>query len=115
MCIRDSGDAWHKMRELAYTVHPYRWMTIGKELKHVENASLQDVKNFFYKHYTPLNAILVVAGNVTAEQVKQLADKWFGSIAPGNKYIRNLPEEPKQMAPRKMEVKASVPLDALYK
>jgi predicted Zn-dependent peptidase len=109
------GDAWHKMRALAYTVHPYRWMTIGKELKHVENASLQDVKNFFYKHYTPLNAILVVAGNVTAEQVKQLADKWFGSIAPGNKYIRNLPEEPKQMAPRKMEVKASVPLDALYK
>src|SRR3954468_21082633 len=63
------GDVWKKMRDLAYTVHPYRWMTIGKELSHVENATLEDVKDFFYKHYTPVNAILVVAGNVTVEQV----------------------------------------------
>src|SRR3982751_1701627 len=109
------GDAWHKMRELAYTTHPYRWMTIGKELKHVENATLQDVKDFFFKHYTPVNAILVVAGNVTVEQVKQLANKWFGPIAPGIKYNRRLPEEPKQTAPRMLEVRAGVPLDALYK
>lgn len=40
------GDVWHKMRELAYKVHPYRWMTIGKELSHIENAKLEDVKNF---------------------------------------------------------------------
>ena len=68
------GDAWHKMRELAYTSHPYRWMTIGKELSHIENAKLQDVKNFFFKHYRPNNAILVVAGNVNTEQVKVLAE-----------------------------------------
>ena len=109
------GDAWHKMRALAYQVHPYRWMTIGKELSHVENAQLQDVKNFFFKHYTPANAILCVAGNVTVEQVKALAEKWFGDIPAGEKYKRNLPEEPKQTAERKMEVKAKVPLDALYK
>jgi zinc protease len=109
------GDAWHKMRELAYQVHPYRWMTIGKELSHVENAQLQDVKNFFFKHYTPANAILCVAGNVTVEQVKQLAQKWFGDIPAGEKYIRQLPEEPKQMTQRKLEVKSKVPLDALYK
>ena len=69
------GDASSKMRELAYTTHPYRWMTIGKELKHVEDVVLQDVKNFFAKHYTPANAILVVAGNITVEQVKSLAEK----------------------------------------
>ena len=109
------GDTWHKIRELAYTTHPYRWMTIGKELKHVEDATLQDVKDFFSKHYTPANAILVVAGNVTTDAVKVLADKWFGPIATGNKYERNLPQEPKQKAPRTMEVKANVPLDALYK
>ena len=109
------GDTWHKIRELAYTTHPYRWMTIGKELKHVEDASLQDVKDFFSKHYTPANAILIVAGNVTTDAVKVLADKWFGPIATGNKYERNLPQEPKQKAPRTMEVKANVPLDALYK
>ncbi|MEO6357058.1 MAG: pitrilysin family protein [Ferruginibacter sp.] len=109
------GDVWHKMRALAYSEHPYRWMTIGKELKHVEDATLQDVKDFFYKHYTPVNAILVVAGNITAEAVKTLAEKWFGPIPAGTKYLRNLPVEPPQMAPRMAEVKANVPIDALYK
>ena len=109
------GDVWHKMRELAYTVHPYRWMTIGKELKHVEDAELQDVKDFFYKHYTPTNAILVVAGNINVEQIKSLANKWFASIPSGTKYNRQLQVEPPQTAPRSKEVKANVPLDALFK
>lgn len=109
------GDVWHKMRTLAYKVHPYRWMTIGASLGHIENASLQDVKDFFFKHYTPANAILVVAGNVTLEKVKALAEKWFGSIPAGEKYERRLPVEPPQTEARRMEVKADVPLDALYK
>jgi len=109
------GDVWLKMRDLAYQVHPYRWMTIGKEMSHIENAGLQDVKGFFYKHYRPVNAILVVAGNVTVDQVKTLAEKWFGSIETGEKYIRQLPSEPEQTAPRKLEVHADVPLDAFYK
>src|ERR1041384_5294328 len=65
------GDVWFKIRELAYTTHPYRWMTIGQELSHIENATLEDVKKFFFKFYRPNNAILVVAGNVTVERVKQ--------------------------------------------
>src|SRR5215218_817964 len=109
------GDVWLKMRELAYQVHPYRWMTIGKELSHIENAQLQDVRNFFFKHYRPVNAILVVAGNVTTEQVRTLAEKWFGSIEAGEKYVRQLPEEPAQTTAKKLEVQADVPLDALYK
>jgi zinc protease len=109
------GDAWHKMRELAYKKHPYRWMTIGKELSHIENAKLEDVKGFFFKHYRPSNAILVVAGNVTVEKVKELAEKWFSDIPSGEKYKRNLPDEPPQNEERKLEIKAAVPLDALYK
>lgn len=109
------GDVWLKLRDLAYEVHPYRWMTIGKELSHIENAQLQDVKDFFFKHYRPVNAILVVAGNVTVEQVKTLAEKWFGPIENGDKYLRRLPEEPKQTKAKKIEVQAEVPLDALYK
>jgi predicted Zn-dependent peptidase len=109
------GDAWLKLRDLAYQVHPYRWMTIGKELSHIENAKLEDVKNFFFKHYRPVNAILSVAGNVTVEQVRQLAEKWFGPIEPGEKYVRHLPAEPSQTVARKLEVHANVPLDALYK
>jgi zinc protease len=109
------GDVSHKMRELAYTTHPYKWMTIGKELKHVEEATLQDVKDFFAKHYTPINAILVVAGNTTTEEVKALAKKWFEPIPAGTKYERHLPVEPPQTAPRSLTVQAKVPLDALYK
>lgn len=109
------GDAWHKMRELAYKKHPYRWQTIGKELSHIENAKLADVKNFFFKHYRPVNAILVVAGNVTVEKVKELSKKWFGDIPAGEKYKRNLPQEPEQKEARQLEVKSNVPLDALYK
>ena len=109
------GDVWHKMRELAYTTHPYKWMTIGASLKHVEDATLEDVKSFFFKHYTPSNAILVVAGNIETAQIKALAEKWFGPIPAGEKYNRSLPLEPKQTAPRHLEVKSNVPLDALYK
>ncbi len=109
------GDVWHKLRELVYTTHPYKWMTIGASLKHIEDVKLQDVKDFFFKHYTPCNAILVVAGNTTVDAVKTLAEKWFGSIPAGIKYDRSLPKEPKQTAPRFLEVKANVPLDALYK
>ena len=109
------GDVWNKMRDLAFTTHPYKWMTIGKELKHVEDATLQDVKDFFKKHYNPQNAILVVAGNTTLAQVKELSEKWFAPIPAGEKYVRRLPAEPKQTAPRKLETRSDVPLDALYK
>ncbi len=109
------GDVWHKMRNLAFTTHPYKWMTIGAELSHIENASLNDVKQFFFKHYTPANAILVVAGHVTTGQVKELAEKWFGDIPSGKKYIRTLPQEPPQHTARRLEVHAKVPIDAIYK
>ncbi|RYZ15940.1 MAG: insulinase family protein, partial [Chitinophagaceae bacterium] len=109
------GDVWLRLRDLSYKVHPYRWMTIGKELSHIENAGLQDVKDFFFKHYRPVNAILVVAGNVTTERVRELAEKWFSPIETGARYERSIPAEPKQSAPRRIEVVADVPLDAFYK
>ena len=107
------GDAWHKMRSLAYTKHPYRWMTIGASLQHVEDATMEDVKDFFFQFYRPNNAILVVTGNVQTEQVKQLAEKWFGPIEAGKPYVRNLPKEPVQEKSRSMDVRADVPLDML--
>ena len=109
------GDVWHKMRDLAYKEHPYKWMTIGKELSHVENAGIDDVKEFFFKHYRPVNAILVVAGNVKTDTVKKLAEKWFGDIPSGEKYHRQIPQEPLQQQARLLEVKAEVPLDAFIK
>src|SRR3984957_16038986 len=112
---RPYGDVAFKLRELAYKQHPYRWMTIGKDLSHIENAKLADVKALFFKHYCPANAILAMAGNIHTDKALALAEKWFGVIPAGEKYFRHLPVEPKQESPRVMEIKADVPLDALYK
>ena len=109
------GDAWHLLRKLAYTTHPYMWPTIGENLEQIETAQLEHVKAFFYKHYRPVNAILCVAGNVTKEQVETLATKWFGDIEAGEKYVRQLPAEPRQEEARIQEHTSNVPLDALYK
>ncbi|SMO76459.1 M16 family metallopeptidase [Solitalea koreensis] len=109
------GDVWLNLRPLAYTTHPYKWATIGKELSHIEDATLGDVKAFFKKHYNPSNAILVIAGNVTLEEAKRLTEKWFGPIPAGEHYVRNLAKEPVQQEARTQTIKANVPLDAIYK
>lgn len=109
------GDVWHHLRDLAYKEHSYRWPTIGREIKHIEDATMEDVKSFFHKFYVPSNAILVVAGNVKLEEVKKLSKKWFEPIPSGNKPIRNLPLEPIQDSPRKKIIEEKVPIDMLYK
>jgi zinc protease len=108
------GDVWKRMRELAYQVHPYRWMTIGRDLTHIEEAKLDDVKRFFFTHYNPANAILVVGGHTTYDEVRKLSEKWFEPIPGGTKYCRNLQQEPVQATARYAEIHARVPLDALY-
>jgi predicted Zn-dependent peptidase len=108
------GDVWLKLRPLVYKKHPYQWATIGKEIKHIEDARIEDVKAFFKKHYNPQNAIMVVGGNVTTDQAKQLAEKWFGPIPAGEKYHRNLPQEPVQTEERRQTVAANVPLNDVY-
>lgn len=108
------GDVWLLIRPLAYKVHPYRWATIGKEISHIENAVMDDVKAFFKKFYCPKNAVLVVAGDVTSEQVKPLIEKWFGPIPSDDKHARNLPAEPRQEEYRSETVHRDVPFDAVY-
>jgi len=109
------GDVWLKLKPLAYQKHPYQWNTIGKEISHIEEAEMADVRAFFRRHYAPQNAILVVAGAVAFDEVKRLAEKWFGPIAGGERRTRQLPQEPAQTEARRAEVTAAVPLSALYK
>lgn len=108
------GDVWLMVRPLAYKVHPYRWATIGKEISHIEEAVMEDVKAFFKKFYCPKNAIMVVAGAVETEQVKELAKKWFEPIPGGEKHVRNLPVEPRQEEYRMLAVERDVPFDGVY-
>ncbi len=108
------GDAWLLLKPLAYKVHPYQWSTIGKELSHIENADMDDVKAFYSKFYNPNNAVLVIGGDVNTKEVKKLVEKWFSNIPSGENYIRNLPIEPAQTEERKLTVKRDVPLNAIY-
>src|SRR5699024_1251058 len=103
-----------KLRPLAYTKHPYRWATIGKEISHIENATLEDVKRFFYRFYAPNNAVLVVSGAVNTDEIFTLAEKWFGPIEKRHVLDRQLPKEPNQTQAKRLEVKAEVPSDSLY-
>lgn len=108
------GDVWLKLRPIIYKTHPYKWATIGKELKHIEDAKLQDVQDFFYKHYNPQNAVLVVGGNVDYETVQSLTKKWFAPIPARTKYIRNIPLEPVQTEERREVIVRDVPSNAIY-
>ena len=108
------GDVWLKMRPLAYKAHSYQWATIGKDITQIERATMEDVKDFFFRFYVPNNAILVVAGDVSLDQVKRLSEKWFGPIPQGKDVARDIPKEPVQMEKRLLEVHEDVPLDALY-
>lgn len=109
------GDVWLKLRPLVYQVHPYKWATIGKDISHIERATMDDVKEFFFSHYIPNNAVLVVAGNVTVDQVLRLAEKWFGPIPAGQRKKRALQAEPVQTDKRQLVVEANVPANAFYK
>lgn len=109
------GDAWHHLLPLAYSTHPYSWPTIGKNISHIENATLQDVKDFFGRYYCPNNAVLVVAGNITLDKTRELCEKWFAPI-PAQEVSRiTYQQEPTQTAARKKTVDADVPYDMLIK
>ena len=108
------GDVWLELRPLAYEKHPYKWATIGKEIKHIEDATMEDVKAFFQKHYNPSNAILCVAGNFELDYVKEVVSKWYGDIPSGKKPARILPLEPKQKKFKEKTIERDVPTDAFY-
>jgi len=108
------GDVWLELRPLAYKTHPYKWATIGKEVEHIEQATMEDVKSFFRTHYNPSNAILCIAGNFELEEVKSLVEKWFGDIPAGKKPVRMLPAEPSQEEYRQKTIERQVPADAFY-
>ena len=103
------GDLLLLLRPLAYRVHPYRWPAIGMDISHIEKANSVSARRFYDRFYTPSNAILSVAGNVDPDRVFRLAEKWFGTMAPGERPERKLPPEPEQSERRELTVHRTVP------
>lgn len=109
------GEAILKIRPLAYKVHPYRWPTIGMDISHIEKASLDQIRKFFFSHYAPNNAVLSVTGNISLQKAEALTRKWFGPIEKRKLQLRNLPQEPEQKMSRSLTIEKDVPSDAIYK
>ncbi len=108
------GDIYHLVQALNYKQHPYRWPTIGRNVEQIERATMEDVRAFFAAHYYPANAILVLSGGITTEQVRTLCDKWFAPIPSPAKSPRLLPEEPRRTEYVREEVERDVPTSLLY-
>jgi len=108
------GDIWLLIRPMVYKNHPYQWNTIGKDISHIEDASMKEVKDFYKKFYNPQNANLVIAGNLDLNLVEKLAKKWFEPIVKNHSYKRNLAIEPNQNETRLIEVERNVPSDAIF-
>ncbi|MEO0469532.1 MAG: pitrilysin family protein [Bacteroidota bacterium] len=109
------GNAHLKLRELHFETHPYHWSPIGKDISHIAEASMEDVKDFFYGYYAPNNATLVVAGDVKVDEVRQLAEKWFGGIPRRSLKKHPIPQESPQTAARSMSLHGPVPMEAVYR
>lgn len=107
------GDMNHYLRSLLYKVHPYRWPTIGLTPEHIERVTGEDVERFFYAHYAPDNAVLVIAGDLTAEEAFGLAEKWFGDIPARHPAPRHLPAEPPIESARELTARGHVDTTAL--
>jgi zinc protease len=109
------GNSMLKLRPLAYKIHPYRWSTIGMNINHIEKATLDQVKEFYYSHYAPNNAILSITGNIDPQKALLLIKKWFDPIEFRKIAQRSISEEPVQKKERKLTLESNVPVDALYK
>ncbi len=111
---RPYGDVWHLLRSLAYKVHPYRWPAIGLSVEHIEKAGLKHVKDFFYHHYAPNNAVLVISGNIGYDNGFKLASKYFRTIPYREVANPLILEEPDQLEDRTETVYRDVPVDTFY-
>lgn len=103
------GDLNMLLRSMVYKKHPYRWATIGISPEHIEQASIEEIHDFYQRFYHPSNAILSVSGDFESEKVFALAEKWFGGIADTQYPIVPIPQEPEQTEVRRLEVEREVP------
>lgn len=103
------GDVNMLMRDMLYKMHPYRWSTIGLSPKHIEEASLDEIHDFYNRFYQPSNTILSISADMEPQKLFALAEKWFGGIADTPYTKPAIPAEPPQREARRLEVERDVP------
>ena len=112
------GDIWLLLKPLCYKVHPYRWPTIGADIRHVSEATLDDVKAFHHRFYRPDNAILAIAAPMKHEEMLEAVEKAWSSRLSRNsrvsRFSRAYPAEPEQKEPRLLRVQREVPATMIY-
>lgn len=111
---RPYGETGHYLRKLLYgDSHPYGWPVIGKVPEHVASVSVEDAREWFFSHYGPDNAVLAVTGNIGFDDVKRLAEKWFGPIPRRGIGRRRLPRPVFPAEDKVSEITADVPQTAI--
>jgi zinc protease len=108
------GDAFHHISAMAYQEHPYRWPVIGLDFSHIADVTMDDANAFYKKHYHPNNAILTICGNVKANEMLEMAEKWFGDIPAGKKIEPFFPKEKPLNGFQLKELESNVPVDMLF-
>jgi zinc protease len=99
--------------DLAFTVHPYRFPTIGS-MQDLEAASIQDVRDFYSTYYVPDNATLTIVGDFEPAQAKQLVEQYFGRVPRAARPVpRDIPAEPPQKMERRVTLEQPWPLPAV--
>jgi zinc protease len=93
--------------------HPYSWTVIGS-MEDLNAASLDDVKEWFKTYYGPSNAVVVVAGDVKAEEVKAKVERYFGDIPPGPPVARHDTWIAPRTGAHRMEMQDRVPQARIY-
>ncbi len=110
------GDLYHHFNALIYREHPYRWPVIGQEIRHIQEATLEEVKEFYYRYYRPDNAILCVAGNFDPATIRDRIAHWFGNIPASDARLPRpvIAPEPDQLEFRHQRVAGEVPSPVIY-
>ena len=96
----------------AYIAHPYQWPVLGWMVD-IENWKMEDLKRHFAMGYSPSNATMVVAGDVTADQVFKLAQRYIEPIPSHDPPPKVTTQEPEQLGERHLVVKKYAQLPML--
>lgn len=107
------GDMAHSLFGMCYPEHPYGIPVIGRNFEEIEKTTQDDVREWFFNHYAPDNAVLSVVGDIPPERLRQLVEKWYADIPRRGTSRRQLPTPEPPASPRLVEMEGDVPETAI--